>query len=177
MDVGAIESPYVQGMGPDFDDDGDVDGADFLAWQRGLSKVAATKSDGDANIDGQVDATDLSIWEEAYGTSSTGVEAIAAGFQASEPLLAPVVYEVATVTEVPMIGFVAGLSLEVATEESESVETDENGEFLVQDEALSSLTGVESAVQDTAVFVLAETSSGEELELSVADEVFDLLGS
>jgi hypothetical protein len=53
----------------DFDADGDVDGRDFLAWQRGYGLVAtATHGDGDANGDGNVDATDLSFWSEQYGT-------------------------------------------------------------------------------------------------------------
>jgi VCBS repeat-containing protein len=33
----------------DFDGDGDVDGRDFLAWQRGYGASSATKADGDAN--------------------------------------------------------------------------------------------------------------------------------
>lgn len=34
----------------DFDEDGDIDGSDFLAWQRGMTSAA-----------------DLAIWEQAYG--------------------------------------------------------------------------------------------------------------
>ncbi|MCA9261912.1 MAG: hypothetical protein KDA61_21995, partial [Planctomycetales bacterium] len=44
---------------PDFDDDGDVDGFDFLTWQRGA---------GDANNDGMVDAADFALWEAQFGT-------------------------------------------------------------------------------------------------------------
>jgi len=52
----------------DFDDDGDVDGRDFLTWQRrfGLNS-GATLADGDANGDGRVDQADLSIWSQQYG--------------------------------------------------------------------------------------------------------------
>jgi hypothetical protein len=60
----------------DFDDDGDVDGDDFLIWQRGLvsSGVPANdKSTGDADGDGDVDGTDLGIWQAHYGLPpSTG---------------------------------------------------------------------------------------------------------
>lgn len=52
----------------DFDEDGDVDGRDFLAWQRGYGKTIGAKfSQGDADRDGDVDAADLAIWSEAYG--------------------------------------------------------------------------------------------------------------
>lgn len=53
----------------DFDEDGDVDGADFLAWQRGFGITSgAFLADGDANGDGDVDENDLFSWESQYGT-------------------------------------------------------------------------------------------------------------
>ena len=56
----------------DFDEDGDVDGADFLAWQRGLG-AGSTHAEGDANGDGQVNASDLAAWRFQFG--ATGVVA------------------------------------------------------------------------------------------------------
>jgi hypothetical protein len=60
----------------DFDEDGDIDGRDFLAWQRGYGTPAllATKSDGDSDGDGDVDGVDLAEWQESYGpgTAITG---------------------------------------------------------------------------------------------------------
>ncbi len=53
----------------DFDTDGDVDGADFLIWQRGLG-AAGGLTQGDANSSGFVDATDLAIWETQYGSGN-----------------------------------------------------------------------------------------------------------
>jgi hypothetical protein len=51
----------------DFDGDGDVDGRDFLIWQRGFSlSETATRGDGDANGDGNVDADDLAVWQNQY---------------------------------------------------------------------------------------------------------------
>ena len=51
----------------DFDENGVVDGADFLRWQRGLGiPGGATRSDGDANVDGRVDAVDLGVWKSAF---------------------------------------------------------------------------------------------------------------
>ena len=65
----------------DFDGDADVDGADFLAWQRGFGLQSnANKSDGDADNDGDVDATDLGIWQNQYG----GLGAIVAGVSSAD---------------------------------------------------------------------------------------------
>ena len=55
----------------DFDNDFDVDGADFLAWQRGVGiSGTAMQSDGDANGDTNVDAEDLAIWQRQFGLAS-----------------------------------------------------------------------------------------------------------
>jgi hypothetical protein len=52
----------------DFDSDGDADGADFLAWQRGNGlTTGATKAQGDANGDGAVNADDLALWKSQFG--------------------------------------------------------------------------------------------------------------
>ena len=59
-------------LNADADSDGDVDGADFLSWQRGLTLNDGTSvADGDFNFDGVVDAGDLSVWETSYVESST----------------------------------------------------------------------------------------------------------
>jgi len=52
----------------DFDGDVDVDGADFLIWQRGLGSVGQVdNSNGDADLSGTVDGADLAVWETQYG--------------------------------------------------------------------------------------------------------------
>lgn len=56
----------------DFDDDGDVDGADYLAWQRGMDVATlAGAAHGDANHDGQVTGADLAIWQNQYAVSTS----------------------------------------------------------------------------------------------------------
>src|SRR5262249_3722491 len=46
----------------DFDSDGDVDGADFVAWQSNFPKASgATRADGDADGDGDVDGADFVV--------------------------------------------------------------------------------------------------------------------
>jgi hypothetical protein len=47
----------------DFNQDGQVDGRDFLAWQRGFERGNKLE-DGDANWDDSVDNEDLEIWEQ-----------------------------------------------------------------------------------------------------------------
>jgi autotransporter-associated beta strand protein len=61
----------------DFDGDGDVDGADFLTWQRGLGGPGGL-AQGDANGDSTVNAADLGIWTSQFGTGAPSVRAAAA---------------------------------------------------------------------------------------------------
>jgi autotransporter-associated beta strand protein len=61
----------------DFDGDGDVDGADFLTWQRNVSlTTGADLEDGDANGDDAVDGDDLAIWEGQFGTATAAASAV-----------------------------------------------------------------------------------------------------
>jgi hypothetical protein len=56
----------------DFDSDGDVDGEDFLTWQRGLGvEAGATRSDGDANGDQLVRGDDLAVWQSEFDSASS----------------------------------------------------------------------------------------------------------
>lgn len=51
----------------DFNQDGDVDGADFLALQRGMGiKSGASITNGDANRDGAVNILDVVIWKSQF---------------------------------------------------------------------------------------------------------------
>jgi hypothetical protein len=66
--LGAVEDA-------DFDADGDVDGADFLTWQRNQQTANPTLAQGDANDDNAVDGDDLAIWEEQFGAPSVAAAA------------------------------------------------------------------------------------------------------
>lgn len=61
----------------DFNQDGDVDGSDFLAWQRhsGSFGPAVTLAQGNANTDQTINAQDLAIWEAEY-SNVPGAEGI-----------------------------------------------------------------------------------------------------
>jgi len=57
----------------DFDDDGDVDGDDFLLWQVGFPTSTGASHllgdadyDGDADEDGDVDGDDFLMWQNSF---------------------------------------------------------------------------------------------------------------
>jgi hypothetical protein len=63
--LSAIPEP----LAGDFDDNGAVDGADFLVWQRQLGGLG-DGTGADANGDGQVTAADLVDWSQAFGSQA-----------------------------------------------------------------------------------------------------------
>ena len=76
--VGAPVDPQTN-PSADFDGDNDVDGADFLTWQRGLGQPNAAASAGDANGDGQVNSVDAGIWRQQFGETPAEAAASVAG--------------------------------------------------------------------------------------------------
>lgn len=61
----------------DCDADRDVDGADWLAWQRGQGLVlGAERTQSDADRDGDVDAADLDVWTAGAGVAAIGAAAV-----------------------------------------------------------------------------------------------------
>jgi hypothetical protein len=63
-----VYEPFPTGTA-DFDGDGDVDGRDFMTWQRnlGATGAAATLANGNANGDGVINAADLAVWRDQFG--------------------------------------------------------------------------------------------------------------
>lgn len=73
IDMGAYEAQSAPSA--DFDQDGDVDGTDFLTWQRGFdTTMGATRENGNSDDDDDVDASDLAVWVATYvdGTLAIG---------------------------------------------------------------------------------------------------------
>jgi endonuclease/exonuclease/phosphatase family metal-dependent hydrolase len=62
--LAVLDLPYDNA---DFDGDYDVDGADFLIWQRNSGATGA-QSSGDANEDGMVNVADLAVWRAQFAT-------------------------------------------------------------------------------------------------------------
>ena len=60
---------YPTAFTADSDVDGDVDGTDFLIWQRGFGLLPALKPDGDIDGDKDVDDADLAIWAQQFGSA------------------------------------------------------------------------------------------------------------
>jgi glucose/arabinose dehydrogenase len=61
---------YTAGGDADFDLNGQVDGGDFLAWQRGFgTNSGAQRAQGDANRDTAVNASDLDVWLGEFGAA------------------------------------------------------------------------------------------------------------
>jgi hypothetical protein len=78
----------------DFDGDNDVDGVDFLTWQRGFG--GTTADGGDANGDNMVDAADFQIWQDQFGT--TGLPGTSIPEPAIATMLAAVLLAVGAAT-------------------------------------------------------------------------------
>jgi hypothetical protein len=72
---GMIRALVGPGMGADFDEDGDVDGSDFLTWQQNLG-TAGNHARGDADGNGQIEADDLQVWQVEFGETPTPAAAV-----------------------------------------------------------------------------------------------------
>lgn len=68
----------------DYDDDGDVDGEDFLVWQRTFGNVGVSLA-ADGNADGVVDGDDLAIWQDTFGQVAQSPFASAMAYAVPEP--------------------------------------------------------------------------------------------
>jgi len=85
QDLGWDVPAQLLGLHGNSDGDGDVDGVDFLAWQRGFGVGSgASALTGDLNGQGAVDEFDLWLWEQNYGATS-GPGNLAANAQIPEP--------------------------------------------------------------------------------------------
>jgi hypothetical protein len=67
---GVFVSDVAKSSPGDFDGDLDVDGADFLVWQRGSGNLGGGHpGNGDANYDGNVNGADLDVWKTKFAVA------------------------------------------------------------------------------------------------------------
>jgi hypothetical protein len=70
-DIGAVVA------NADYDGDGDVDGADFLVWQRENGTAVIPKTSADGTGDGQINGDDLAFWKTAVAATPATAAAAA----------------------------------------------------------------------------------------------------
>lgn len=146
----------VAGPDADFDNDGNTDGSDFLAWQRGFG-TGTTNTEGDADGDGDVDAADLSDWQSEYGGAPALAVVQQPAFESTEASVVPS----RAWASAPRSGYQPS---EVAAEEAIAV---------LLDSAFDSaeLAAVGAAVSNDEVFVSAE---GDDEEVALDDAFAEL---
>lgn len=66
--LGYFSVSAVVQLNADFNNDGMVDGSDFLIWQRQFGAAVPAFTNGDANGDGAVNAVDLAVWRDQFGS-------------------------------------------------------------------------------------------------------------
>lgn len=80
---------FTKGFTADFDNDNDIDGADFLIWQQHVgTSSGAVNGDGDADGDADVDGDDLAAWKTQYGSVAPVVAAATATPEPAAAMLA-----------------------------------------------------------------------------------------
>jgi glycosidase len=87
-DVDTLLTRILHASHADFDLNGQVDGADFLVWQRGYN-TGTQFGQGDANLDGVVSRPDLDHWLADFGNSSFQLSAAESTVAVPEPVVAP----------------------------------------------------------------------------------------
>jgi glucose/arabinose dehydrogenase len=157
----------------DFDTDGDVDGHDFLAWQRGLGLSNAQRVDGDTNADGDVDSGDLTIWKQQFGQGTS--VSMASGAALSESVTSFTIGDGGATTSLsglPELVYGAG-NLERANASTSSRPSQENQKF----RAFFDIGPELETPTNISHFspILTPDSTAEELEDNI-DEVFQALG-
>jgi hypothetical protein len=66
-----------------------VNGADFMAWQRGFGMIDAKRTDGDADGDLDVDGDDLALWQRQFSETTPVVDAISSPIAEPLPVVEP----------------------------------------------------------------------------------------
>ncbi len=78
-DAQTMVSQLFRTMPGDFNLDGQVDSADYVAWRTGKGQNGATYAQGDANFDGVVNDDDYQIWRSNFGFVRQALSATGSG--------------------------------------------------------------------------------------------------
>ena len=188
IDVGSFESdmsPLAATAATDFNEDGNVNGVDFLILQLGFGTPNATKADGDSNSDMNIDGIDLANWGADFGSSQPPL--LAAAADSGEGVPAPVVSDTAAIvadadgaaTVASFSNLALQLSLPSMRSSSPIVAQSDGGETVALDASLTELFLVPTSVDfgDIATSRSVLDNSTAEDGFEAEDQVFDLLGS
>jgi hypothetical protein len=171
--VGAVTPPTPTG---DFNGDGVVDGADFLAWQRGFGAAAPTLAQGDADQNGAVDSADLETWKSQYGNvAAPPTTSFALSGASAEMLAAPdATEEPAAASAVPMsLGW---LSQRASTDKARGVApslASAKSRLAIQTSALRQIDSVAESMQPRDNRNIELGCSRSTTVAEVVDQAFD----
>lgn len=152
----------------DFDDDGDVDGSDFLAWQRGFG-TGTTNAEGDTNGDNNVDGTDLANWQAAYSAAPI-VAAVGQSSNELPPAQQPV-FESTDTSVLPARAWVSAPRAAYATADKAPVAAEQAiAVFLDSAHSSPELVAAAAVVEDEDI--LLSDPSGDETVVESLDDAF-----
>jgi hypothetical protein len=78
----------LSAISADYDEDGDVDGSDFLTWQTSLGSHVAPGTSADGDHDGMIDGDDLAVWRaEMANVASLHNSALSVVEMVPEPVI------------------------------------------------------------------------------------------
>ena len=96
LDLSTI--PRLAPLRADYDDDGDGDGADLLAWQRQVGSAVVPRTGADGDGTGAVDGYDLQAWSGGFGQAGGLIGATASNTGSSRAVPEPATIAVALFT-------------------------------------------------------------------------------
>jgi hypothetical protein len=169
---------YTAGGDADFDLDGDVDGGDFLSWQRGFGiSSGAQRSEGDATVDGAVNAADLAVLQNEYGNENN-VLSTAIGTLSSPPVVATRESPASDPSDLLDVALAMNLLGTSTEDEPELIE-----EELLEESFFTQALAPKDFASPSAHSILhalaiqdplkSSETSGESLSIDAVDEVFE----
>lgn len=82
IDIGAFERQPLTTISGDYNQNGEVDAADYVVWRKSLGQNVAPYSGADGDGNGVVDQNDLGVWQAHFGQTAAASAAILVQAQA-----------------------------------------------------------------------------------------------